>query len=159
MASFFLDALKNFVTDFDPLLASVAFMLAFAFTIYYQTFAKPPTEAEVKIKPNKRNKTENFVKLQKHTEEFNKPEIISICDNSVHVAIGYGLANAIILEGDDGCVLIDTLESIEAAQELLFELRKNVTQKGIVAIILTHFHADHTQVELKYVPKYCSSAS
>ena len=34
-----------------------------------------------------------------HTSEFNKSQVISVCENKIHVAIGYGLANVIVLEG------------------------------------------------------------
>ena len=34
-----------------------------------------------------------------HTSEFNNPQVISVCENKIHVAIGYGLANVIVLEG------------------------------------------------------------
>ena len=47
--------------------------------------------------------------------------------------------------GPKGCVLIDTLESIEAAQSALFAFQQKVKNQPIEAIILTHFHADHTQ--------------
>ena len=33
----------------------------------------------------------------------------------VHVAVGFGLANSILIEGDDGNIIVDTLESSEAA--------------------------------------------
>ena len=44
-----------------------------------------------------------------------------------------------------GCVLIDTLESLEAAFDALTALKETIKDKPIEAIILTHFHADHTQ--------------
>ena len=37
---------------------------------------------------------------------------------NVYVAIGYGLANSIMLEGDEGVIIIDTLESCEVAREV-----------------------------------------
>ena len=37
---------------------------------------------------------------------------------NVYVAIGYGLANSIMLEGEEGVVIIDTLESCEVAREV-----------------------------------------
>ena len=40
--------------------------------------------------------------------------------------------------------MIDTLESHEAAQEALVDIKKVINDKPIDAIILTHFHADHT---------------
>ena len=100
---------------------------------------------EVKTKKSARSKKAlNFEKLESHTAEFNNPQVISVCENKIHVAIGYGLANVIVLEGEQSCVLIDTLESHEAAQEALEAIKKVVNDKPIDAIILTHFHADHT---------------
>ena len=100
---------------------------------------------EVKTKKSARSKKAlNFEKLGSHTAEFNNPQVISVCENKIHVAIGYGLANVIVLEGEQSCVLIDTLESHEAAQEALEAIKKVVNDKPIDAIILTHFHADHT---------------
>ncbi|MGB1159864.1 MAG: alkyl sulfatase dimerization domain-containing protein [Alphaproteobacteria bacterium] len=63
----------------------------------------------------------------------------------VHVAIGYGLANVILIEADEGLILVDTLESIRAAQGLkpwLDQMRAS-TGKDITDLIYTHNHADH----------------
>ncbi|MEN0063005.1 MAG: alkyl sulfatase dimerization domain-containing protein [Myxococcota bacterium] len=68
-------------------------------------------------------------------------EVIEVVDG-VHVAIGFGLANSILLEGDDGVVIVDTMESGTAAREVLTEFRK-ITDKPLAAIIFTHNHADH----------------
>ena len=57
---------------------------------------------------------------------------------------GYGLANCILIEGKNGCVVIDTLESHEVAKEVLNAFQKIILDKPIEAIILTHFHPDHT---------------
>lgn len=63
---------------------------------------------------------------------------------SVYVAVGYAIANTIIVEGKTGLIVIDTTESLEAAAEILSELRK-ITSKPIDAIVYTHNHADHVQ--------------
>ena len=81
------------------------------------------------------------VKLGAHSREFDKKEILHV-SNNIHLAIGYGLANCIMIEGEDGIIIIDTMESPEAAQEVLVDFRK-ITKKPIRGIILTHFHADH----------------
>ena len=56
--------------------------------------------------------------------------------------------NVCFIKGEDGCVLIDTLESYEAAREVkqVFEEQFGLGTKNnpIKAIILTHFHPDHT---------------
>jgi len=75
-----------------------------------------------------------------HSREFEKA-VIAVADN-VHVAVGYGLANSIMIEGDDGLIIVDTLESTENAKAVLAEFRK-ISHKPIKAIILTHNHADH----------------
>ncbi len=63
----------------------------------------------------------------------------------VHVAIGFGLANVIVVDAPDGLILVDTLESIRAAEGLepwISGLRAQ-TGKDITDIIYTHNHADH----------------
>lgn len=64
-----------------------------------------------------------------------------VCDG-VYAAIGYSLANVILLEGDDGVVIVDTLESRGRAEEVLAAFRE-ITPKPVKAVILTHNHADH----------------
>ena len=51
--------------------------------------------------------------LAEHTKEF-KQDIIKITDG-VYAAIGYGLANSILIEGKDGVIVVDVMESVEAA--------------------------------------------
>ncbi len=79
--------------------------------------------------------------LREHTKEFNR-EVIEVTDG-VHVAVGFGLANSILIEGDDGVVIVDTMESLEAAVPVR-EAFSGITEKPIRAIIYTHYHPDHT---------------
>jgi alkyl sulfatase BDS1-like metallo-beta-lactamase superfamily hydrolase len=60
----------------------------------------------------------------------------------IHCAVGYGLANCMLIEGDDGNIIIDTLESRESAIEVKKDFQI-ISSKPIVAIIYTHNHADH----------------
>ncbi len=78
--------------------------------------------------------------LAAHTAEFKK-EIIEVTEG-VHVAIGYGLANSILIEGDDGVIIVDTMESAKAASAVKEEFDK-ITDKPLRAIVYTHNHADH----------------
>ena len=78
--------------------------------------------------------------LANHTGEF-KREIIKVTDG-VYVAIGYGLANSVLLEGTDGVIIVDTLESVEAAIPVKQAFDK-ITSKPVKAIIYTHYHSDH----------------
>lgn len=59
------------------------------------------------------------------------------------MAIGFAIANSILLEAPEGLIVVDTTESAQAAREVLQEFRK-VSNKPIKAIIYTHFHTDHT---------------
>ena len=49
--------------------------------------------------------------------QSNYLQVLKVGKN-VYVAIGYGLANSIMLEGEEGVVIIDTLESCEVAKEV-----------------------------------------
>ena len=79
--------------------------------------------------------------LIEHTAEFKK-EVIEVT-NGVHVAIGYALANAILVEGENSNIIIDTTGTIETAREVkaLFD---EINLNPIEAIIYTHNHGDHT---------------
>jgi alkyl sulfatase BDS1-like metallo-beta-lactamase superfamily hydrolase len=91
--------------------------------------------------PSVNKKVVSHEDLAAHTHEFRK-EIITVTDG-VHVAIGFGLANSVLLEGDGGVVIVDTMESAEAAQEVKQAFGR-ITSKPVKAIIYTHYHPDHT---------------
>jgi alkyl sulfatase BDS1-like metallo-beta-lactamase superfamily hydrolase len=78
--------------------------------------------------------------LKEHTKEFNQ-RVVKVT-GGVYVAIGYGLANSILLEGDDGVIIIDTMECVETAREVSKAFGQ-ITQKPVKAVIYTHNHADH----------------
>jgi len=75
-----------------------------------------------------------------YAEEF-RQGVFEVTDG-VHVAIGFGLANAILLEGENGVVVVDAMESRPRAEAVLAAFRE-VTDKPVRALILTHNHADH----------------
>jgi len=79
--------------------------------------------------------------LAAHSAQF-RQEVIEVTDG-VYVAIGFGLANCILLEGDDGVVIVDTMESVKAAAAVK-KAFDNITSKPVKAIIYTHYHPDHT---------------
>lgn len=60
----------------------------------------------------------------------------------VYCAVGYGLANMTMIEGDDGVVIVDVLESTENARAVMAEFRR-ITPKPVKAVIYTHNHYDH----------------
>ena len=78
--------------------------------------------------------------LAAHSNEFRK-EVIKVTDG-VHVAVGFGLANSILIEGPDGVIIVDTMESALAAKNVKAEFDK-ITSKPVKAIVYTHNHYDH----------------
>lgn len=86
--------------------------------------------------------------LKAHTQSFNK-KIYKISDN-VYSAVGWGLANTIMIVGDDGVVIVDVGDNINSARLVHDELRK-ITDKPVKAVIYTHFHPDHINGVKAYV--------
>ena len=78
--------------------------------------------------------------LAAHSAEFRRG-VLKVTDG-VYVAVGFGLANSVLLKGTDGVVIVDTLECAEPAREALAAFRK-ITAKPVKAIIYTHHHTDH----------------
>ena len=67
--------------------------------------------------------------------------IYQVVDN-VYVAIGYGLANSILIVGDGGNIIIDVTESDILAAEIR-ERFEEISNQPIEAIFYTHSHVDH----------------
>lgn len=80
--------------------------------------------------------------LAEHGKEF-RPEVIEVTDG-VHVAVGYGIANSILLEGADGFVVVDTMSSVAEGRAMNARFREIVGARPLKAIIYTHNHPDHT---------------
>ena len=78
--------------------------------------------------------------LKEHTAEFTK-EVIEVTDG-VHMAIGFALANAMMVEGEDSNIIIDTTGTVETAREVK-EIFQSINPNPISAIIYTHNHGDH----------------
>jgi len=57
-------------------------------------------------------------------------------------AVGFAKANVHIIEGKTGLVVIDSTDSINAAQAVMAQVRK-VTQKPVRTLIYTHGHRDY----------------
>lgn len=60
-----------------------------------------------------------------------------------YVAVGYGCANMTMVVGTDGVLLIDCLETEEAARQALGDLRQ-FSDTPIQALIYSHSHPNHT---------------
>jgi linear primary-alkylsulfatase len=78
--------------------------------------------------------------LVEHSKIFRKG--VEKVASNLYVAIGYGISNAIMIEGDDGLIIVDTMTTREEAAEVLAEFRK-ISSKPVRAIIYTHSHPDH----------------
>ncbi len=79
-------------------------------------------------------------KLAEHSKEFEK-KIYKVAEG-VYCAVGYGIANSIMLVGKDGVIIIDTMETKEAGAEVWSDLQK-YSRLPLKAIVYTHFHPDH----------------
>jgi alkyl sulfatase BDS1-like metallo-beta-lactamase superfamily hydrolase len=74
------------------------------------------------------------------SHEFRK-ELVEVAEG-VHVAVGYGAGNSVLLEGRDGVVIVDTMLGTEAAEEVRDAFHQ-ITDKPVKLIIYTHRHSDH----------------
>ena len=78
--------------------------------------------------------------LANHTKHFEK-KIYKVGDN-VYSAVGWSIANVIMIEGNEGVIIFDTGLSPVEVQGAKEELEK-ITSKPVVAVIYSHFHPDH----------------
>ena len=88
--------------------------------------------------------TSEVENLISHSEEFEQ-KILSYDTpgGKIHFAIGFGIANSIMVEGDDGNIIIDAADSMYEAGKI-YNLFKQKNSNPIKAIIYTHNHGDHT---------------
>ncbi len=71
--------------------------------------------------------------------------------DGVYQAVGFGLANSILVEGDDCCFVVDVMGSVEAAAAVKAAFAE-VTSKPIGALVYTHNHPDHVFGGKGFVP-------
>ncbi|MBQ8860752.1 MAG: MBL fold metallo-hydrolase [Ruminococcus sp.] len=63
--------------------------------------------------------------------------------DSIYQVRGYDLTNLTVVEGDTGYIVFDPVMSVECAQASLELIYKNLGEKPIKAIIISHSHVDH----------------
>jgi alkyl sulfatase BDS1-like metallo-beta-lactamase superfamily hydrolase len=80
-------------------------------------------------------------KLRAHSDEFRR-EVIKVADG-VWVAVGFSNANAVLIDGIDGSIIVDTTSDSADAQEVKAEFAK-ISTAPVRAIVYTHAHPDHT---------------
>lgn len=78
--------------------------------------------------------------LKQHSQEF-KEDVLKVTEG-VYVAIGFGIANSIMIETAEGRIIVDTMETLDQAKRVR-ERFDQISQKPIIAIIYTHNHPDH----------------
>lgn len=93
--------------------------------------------------------TPGTAELLAHSSEFRR-ELINVADG-VYVAVGYGQANSIFIDGVDGAIVVDALGSQENAEDALAAFR-SVSKKPIRAVIYTHSHPDHIGGSAVFAP-------
>ena len=88
--------------------------------------------------------TSEVENLISHSKEFEQ-KILSYDTpgGKIHFAIGFGIANSIMVEGDGGNIIIDAADSMYEADKI-YNLFKQKNSNPIKAIIYTHNHGDHT---------------
>ena len=56
---------------------------------------------------------------------------------------GYDMANLTLIEGDTGWIVFDPLMSVECTQAAMQLVEKNLGQRPVKAVIISHCHVDH----------------
>jgi len=79
--------------------------------------------------------------LKQRSAEFER-EVIRVTDG-VYTAVGYSVQPVTMIVGDDGLIIVDTGMDTNSAEKVLADFRR-ISDKPIVAVILTHSHGDHT---------------
>ena len=85
--------------------------------------------------------TTELEKLFKHSEEFTQK--IYSYENGIHAAVGYGIANSYLIEGNELNIIIDATDSVFQAEKV-YAAFNAINSNPIAAIIYTHNHGDHT---------------
>ena len=80
-------------------------------------------------------------KLRAQSSEFRK-EVFRVTDG-VYVAVGYSASNVILIQGDDGSIVVDTSTDPTAARTIRTAFG-NLLGVSVRGIIYTHSHPDHT---------------
>ena len=80
-------------------------------------------------------------KLRAQSNEFRR-DVIRVTDG-VYVAVGYSASNVILIQGDEGSIVVDTSTDPVAARAIRVAFG-DLLRTPVRAIIYTHSHPDHT---------------
>ena len=82
---------------------------------------------------------------------YETPRIITTLGH-IHTAHCYTGSNCTLIEGEDACVLVDTLSGELPGDDAAAAFQA-ITEKPIKEIIVTHFHNDHVSGIFSFVSK------
>ena len=68
--------------------------------------------------------------------------LFEVC-KGIYQVRGYDMANLTLIEGNSGWIIFDTLMSVECTQAAMQLVNKNLGERPVKAIIISHSHADH----------------
>ncbi len=71
-------------------------------------------------------KTSEVEKLFEHSKEFTQK--VYSYENGIHAAVGYGIANSYLIEGDEFNIIIDATDSVFQAEKVFKEF--NARSRG-----------------------------
>lgn len=80
-------------------------------------------------------------RLRAQSIEF-RPEIVTVTEG-VHVAVGYSASNVILVQSDDGSIIVDTGTDPVAAGRIVEAFGARL-RRPVRALVYTHSHPDHT---------------
>ncbi|MBL6693605.1 MAG: MBL fold metallo-hydrolase [Proteobacteria bacterium] len=80
-------------------------------------------------------------------------EKIYMPHENIKVAVGYGLANSILVLGNSQSLVVDTMGGIETASRVIADLNIPL-DKPVTTLAYTHFHADHTLGAQAFVDQF-----
>ncbi|MGB8330559.1 MAG: alkyl sulfatase dimerization domain-containing protein, partial [Polyangiales bacterium] len=87
--------------------------------------------------------------LEAQSDEFRRA--VYRVTEGVYQAVGFGIANSIMVEGDACVFIVDVMGSVQTAEAVKAAFDE-ISQKPIGALIYTHNHADHVMGGLGFVP-------
>ncbi|XP_078484353.1 linear primary-alkylsulfatase-like [Ciona intestinalis] len=113
-------------------LAALAILLAIGYHMFFKTPASLKQSHE---------QQGDVLKNEMDLNAQNKEVVITVTDG-VYVARSFSMANMAMIEGKDGIIIVDSTLGPDSALKVLAAFR-NITDKPIKAILVTHFHPDH----------------
>ena len=108
-------------------------------------------QSQIVLDQNEIRQRENNDDLKSLSEEFS--ENIYQPHEDIVVAVGYGLANSILIIGEDEDFVIDTMGGMETAERILNDFA-SYSDNPVTTIADTHFHADHTLGAQVFLDRY-----